>query len=262
MNRVRLNAPGAPERIRPDGADFLKLHRGPARRGVSLMARRDRQKIATQLRQGVQRARSALDAYIFSRKFKIARADALNILQILARELGHWNIEHIEVLPANQIQQQIERPLKGFKKNFKRIERNIEIARQLKERLAVQTRTGRIGRGQNTVQRGPHVEGISKIGDRLSGRGGRSAGTGAYIKYVRIPSTTRPCITASQPFMKYLLEILVIHIRHLRRAAFAFARTFFQIDRRLIPQQRAAIALRRFQPGLLPLELMDKLGNI
>src|SRR5260363_73865 len=65
MNRVRLNAPGAPERIRPDGADFLKLHRGPARRGVSLMARRDRQKIATQLRQGVQRARSALDAFIF-----------------------------------------------------------------------------------------------------------------------------------------------------------------------------------------------------
>src|SRR5260363_242431 len=45
--------------------------------------------------------------------------------------------KHIEVLPSNQIQQQIERPLNGFKKNFKRIGRNIEIARQLKERLAV-----------------------------------------------------------------------------------------------------------------------------
>src|SRR5260363_447346 len=99
------------------------------------------------------------------------------------------------------------------------------------------------------------------MGERLSGRGGRSAGTGAYIKYVRIPSTTRPCITASQPFMKSLLEILVIHIRHLRRAAFAFARTFFQIDRRLISRQRAAIALRRFQPGLLLLGLLDMLGS-
>src|SRR5260363_379908 len=61
----RTGANSSVNSIRPDGADFLKLHRGPARRGVSLMARRDRQKIATQLRQGVQRARSALDAFIF-----------------------------------------------------------------------------------------------------------------------------------------------------------------------------------------------------
>src|SRR5260363_220671 len=195
MNRVRLNAPGAPERIRPDGADFLKLHRGPARRGVSLMARRDRQKIATQLRQGVQRARSALDAYIFSREFKIARADALNILQILARELGHWNIEHIEVLPANQIQQQIERPLKGFKKNFKRIGRNIEIARQLKERLAVQTRTGRIGRGQNTVQRGPHFAVIYEITSRNSG----NTHTASAARGFRVRAHVLPDRSAAYP---------------------------------------------------------------
>src|SRR5260363_444732 len=32
MNRVRLNAPGAPERIRPDGADFLAAPRASAAR--------------------------------------------------------------------------------------------------------------------------------------------------------------------------------------------------------------------------------------
>ena len=61
----------------------------------------------------------------------------LDVAQVLAGELGHRDVEHVDVLPADQIQQQVERALERLEEHFERLRRNVQILRQLEQRLAV-----------------------------------------------------------------------------------------------------------------------------
>jgi hypothetical protein len=46
----------------------------------------------------------------------------------LAGDLRQRNVENVEILPADQVQEQIERTLEGLEKYLQRLRRNIEIA--------------------------------------------------------------------------------------------------------------------------------------
>ena len=52
------------------------------------------------------------------------------------RDLGDRYVEDIEILPSDQIQQQIQRPLESLQKHFQRIRRNVEVVRQLLDTAA------------------------------------------------------------------------------------------------------------------------------
>src|SRR4029450_175720 len=52
-------------------------------------------------------------------------------------ERRHRNIEHVEMLLANQIEQQVEWPFERLKKNLKRIGRDVQVVWESEQRLAV-----------------------------------------------------------------------------------------------------------------------------
>ena len=58
---------------------------------------------------------------------------------VLHRQRRHRDVKHVEVLLADQIEQQVERPLEGFEKDFERVRRDVEVVRQTKQRLAVES---------------------------------------------------------------------------------------------------------------------------
>src|SRR5260364_39625 len=60
--------------------------------------------------------------------------------------------------------------------------------------------------------------------ERPSDREGRSAGSGAYMKYVSIPSTARPCITRAQEDREQVLSAI------LHRFSLAFHKIMQSID--------------------------------
>ena len=69
-------------------------------------------------------------------------ANFVHIDQVLTRQPCHGNVQDVEVLLANQVQQQIQRAFKGLQKNLQRIRRDVQILRHGKQRLAVESRHG------------------------------------------------------------------------------------------------------------------------
>jgi hypothetical protein len=61
----------------------------------------------------------------------------------LARERRHRNVEDVEILLADQVEQQVERALEGLEDDLERVGRDVEVPRQLDDRLAVQPRDRR-----------------------------------------------------------------------------------------------------------------------
>src|SRR5690606_32417211 len=55
---------------------------------------------------------------VFSRQLQVVLAYLLDIREILQRDLGHGNIQHIEILLADQLKQKIQQPLEGLKTNL------------------------------------------------------------------------------------------------------------------------------------------------
>ena len=66
---------------------------------------------------------------IFARQLELQLRHDLDVLHVLPRDLGDRNVENVEILAADQIQQQIERAFECFEEDLQRIRRNIEIAR-------------------------------------------------------------------------------------------------------------------------------------
>jgi hypothetical protein len=100
---------------------------------------------------GQQHARLDFDQHcrhqqVFRRQLEIALADLFDIDEVLQGDLRHRDIEDIEVLPPDQVQQQIERPFKCVKKDLERIRRDIQVSRQARERFAVQACQGGVDR--------------------------------------------------------------------------------------------------------------------
>ena len=79
---------------------------------------------------------------IFGRKFQIAFADQLHIAHVLFRNDRHRNLHDVELLPSDEIQEQIQRAFEAFQKHTQCVGRNVQTLRHLKERLTVQTRKG------------------------------------------------------------------------------------------------------------------------
>ena len=91
-----------------------------------------------------QHARLDLDQHrrhqkIFGRQFQVAPADLVHVHQVLPRHAGHRNIQDIEVLLADQVQQQIQRAFEGLQEYFERIRRDVQILGHREQRLAIQT---------------------------------------------------------------------------------------------------------------------------
>ena len=77
---------------------------------------------------------------IVAGQLQVVSADLFNIVQVLARHVGQRDVQDVEVLLADEVQQQVQRAFKGFKKNLQRVGRDVQVMRQLEERLAVQAR--------------------------------------------------------------------------------------------------------------------------
>jgi hypothetical protein len=99
---------------------------------------------------GQQHARLDLDQHrrhqqVFGSQFQVALADLLDIFQVLQGDLGHRDVEDVEVLLADQVEQQVERPFEGVEEDLERIGRDVQVVRHAQQRLAVQARDGACG---------------------------------------------------------------------------------------------------------------------
>ncbi len=73
---------------------------------------------------------------IFAGELQLQLRHHLDVLHVLTSDLGDRNVQDVEVLLADQVQQQIERPFERGQEHLQRVRRNIQIARQLGHRLA------------------------------------------------------------------------------------------------------------------------------
>ena len=81
-----------------------------------------------------QHARFDLDEHgghqqVFGRQLQIAATHLIDIGHVLARDVQHGNVEDVEVLLADQIEQQVQWAFKGFEEDFQRFRRDIQILR-------------------------------------------------------------------------------------------------------------------------------------
>ena len=79
-------------------------------------------------------------------------AHDLDVLQVLARERRHRDVEDVEVFLADQVEQQVERALEGLEEDLERVGRDVEVVRQLDDRLAVELGDGD-GSGADAARR-------------------------------------------------------------------------------------------------------------
>jgi nucleotide-binding universal stress UspA family protein len=77
---------------------------------------------------------------VLGRELELRAPHHLDVAQVLARELRHRDVEHVHVLLADQVEQQVERSLEGLEEHLERLGRDVEVDRQRRERLAVDAR--------------------------------------------------------------------------------------------------------------------------
>jgi hypothetical protein len=73
-------------------------------------------------------------------ELEVLRPHDLDVLEVLARERRHRDVQDVEVFLADQVQQQIQRPFEGLENHLEGIGRDVKVARQLDDRLAVELR--------------------------------------------------------------------------------------------------------------------------
>ena len=92
---------------------------------------------------GQQHSRLDVDEHrrhqeVLAGEFEVSSPDLLDVGQILPRHVGHRNVEDVEVLAPDQVEKQVERALEGLENDLERIGRDVEVARDLEHRLAIQ----------------------------------------------------------------------------------------------------------------------------
>src|SRR5699024_7082979 len=95
----------------------------------------------------------------------------LDVGDVLGGDLVYRDVENVEMLPPDQVQQQIQRPFEGLQNDTQRIRRDVQIFRQLGQRLA-----GHANGGQQFVPR-RRSGGVSGNGVVVSRNHGHNAGT-------------------------------------------------------------------------------------
>ena len=116
-----------------------------------------------------QHARLDLDQHgghqqVFGCQFQVARAYLVDVDQVLARHAEHGNVEDVEVLLADQVEQQVQRAFKGVQKDFQRVGRDVEILRQGKQRFAVQARHGDVVYDLGCAEQHTLIPGQQRVG--------------------------------------------------------------------------------------------------
>ena len=72
---------------------------------------------------------------IFRRQIKLFRVHLRDIGQILLGNPHHRNIQHVDILLADKVQQQVQRPFKAVQHNLQGVGRNKQIGRHVGHRL-------------------------------------------------------------------------------------------------------------------------------
>src|SRR6185436_6995491 len=75
-------------------------------------------------------------------ELEVARADLVDVGEVLARHARHRDVEDVEVLLADQVEQQVERPFERLEEDLERVGRDVEVLRQVEQRLTVQAGDG------------------------------------------------------------------------------------------------------------------------
>ena len=77
---------------------------------------------------------------VFGRQFEAQVVHRLDVVDVLAGDLCHRYVENFQILPADQVQQQVQRAFKRVKDDFQSVRRNIQVLRNLQQRLPVHHR--------------------------------------------------------------------------------------------------------------------------
>lgn len=64
----------------------------------------------------------------------------VDVIHVLPGDLGDRDIQDVQILAADQIQQQVQRTFEGIQDDFQRVRRNIQILRDLQHRLPMHHR--------------------------------------------------------------------------------------------------------------------------
>ena len=76
-------------------------------------------------------------------QLELARAHQLDVLQILRGELRHLDVEHVEVVLADEVEQQVERALECLEEHFQCVGGDVEILGDYEDGFAVDAGDGR-----------------------------------------------------------------------------------------------------------------------
>ena len=74
---------------------------------------------------------------VFAGELELQPGHERDVLHVLLRDVGDRDVEDVEVLPPDHVQQQVERTLERIEENFQRLRRDVQVFRQLRDRLAV-----------------------------------------------------------------------------------------------------------------------------
>ncbi|MCY1408424.1 hypothetical protein D9M71_237440 [compost metagenome] len=74
---------------------------------------------------------------VLGRQLQAHGLHQLDIAHVLAGDFRHRDVEDVDVLLADQVQQQVERAFERFEEHFQRIGRDVQVQRHFGERLAI-----------------------------------------------------------------------------------------------------------------------------
>ena len=68
---------------------------------------------------------------VFRRQIKLLRLDLGDVVQVLLGDFNHRDIQHVDILLADEVEQQVQRPLETAQDDFQRVRRDKQILRQV-----------------------------------------------------------------------------------------------------------------------------------
>ena len=74
---------------------------------------------------------------VLGRQFQAQVLHQVDVLHVLVGDVGDRDVEDVQVLAADQIQQQVERPLEGIEEHLQRIRRDVQVLGQVELRLSL-----------------------------------------------------------------------------------------------------------------------------
>src|SRR5690606_36497517 len=160
----------------------------------------------------------------------------VHIGEVLVRHLGHRDVEDVEVLLADQVEQQVQRALEGIQQHLERIRGDIEIVGDAAQRLAMDARDDR----QLELLLVP---------------------AGVHLRLACLEADDRTCQMACRSG-RCPSVLGLVGVRLLRHARLQLLAAALQVERRTVPPDGAAAALLGFQAGALRFQLLEEQGQI